>query len=387
MSVHAAGVTDTDVLIVGGGPVGLFLGCCLALGGVRFRIVEQRILPSKHTRSIGIHPPALELLAHVGVAGRLIENGVAVSCAAALAGTTVLGRLSFAAFPEPYQFILSIPQYRTEAVLRQRLDELVPGSLLAGSAVDSVRENSDSVCTTLQNGRSIHSRLVVGCDGMGSRVRQSIGFRFDGAEYPDRYAMADFEDTSGLGATACVFLGREGLVESFPLPGNVRRWVARETAASQLSNAARLVEAVRQRTGHSPAVNSATMFSAFRTYTFLARPFARRRVLLAGDAGHVVSPIGGQGMNLGWMDVWELVPAIQVLLSGQASAELVARRYAERRSRAYRIVKKRAEFNMWMGREGRASVAKQWLTRLALAPPSAAYFAARFSMRHLPMET
>jgi len=380
-------VTDTDVLTVGGGPVGLFLGCCLALSGVGFRIVEQRIQPSTHTRSIGIHPPALELLARVGVAGRLIENGVPVSCATAFAGTTVLGRLSFASLPEPYRFILSVPQYRTEAVLRQRLDELAPGSLRSGSAVDSVRKNSDYVCTTLQDGRSICSGLVVGCDGMNGRVRTSAGFQFDGAEYPDRYAMGDFEDTSALGATACVFLGREGLVESFPLPGNVRRWVARETSASQLSDAARLAEAFRQRTGHNVAVHTATMFSAFRTYAFLARPFARRRVLLAGDAGHVVSPIGGQGMNLSWMDVWELVPAIQRLLAVQVSAERIARRYTERRSRAYRIVKNRAEFNMWMGREGRASVAKQWMTRLARPPPLATYFAARFSMRRLPMQT
>jgi 2-polyprenyl-6-methoxyphenol hydroxylase-like FAD-dependent oxidoreductase len=377
-------MTDTDVLIVGGGPVGLYLGCCLASCGIAFQIVERRSQPSMHTKSIGIHPPALELLSQVGVAEALIDTGVQVSSAEAVGGTAVLGRLSFASCPGPYRFVLAIPQRRTESLLRQRLEELAPGSLKPDATVDAVREAPDFVCTTLRNGDSIRSRVVVGCDGMESQVRRSVGFGFHGAEYPDRYAMGDFADTSGLGATACVFLGRSGLVESFPLPGNVRRWVARETVASGIPDEAQLAQVVQRRTGHVVAASSATMFSAFRTYSFLAQPFARGRVFLAGDAGHVVSPIGGQGMNLGWMDVADLVPALRLRLAGQVEPDRVAQEYAARRSRAYRIAKRRAEFNMWMGRQGRASLAKQWATRLVLKSPVAAYFAARFSMRGLP---
>ncbi len=383
-SLCQADLTDTDVLIVGGGPVGLFLGCCLAQHGIRFQLVERQPLPSTHTKSIGIHPPALARLAHVGVAERLIEAGVCVSCGIAFAGPAEIGRLSFTMGPGPYRFIVAIPQHRTEALLRQRLDELAPRSFTPAAAVVAVHEDPDAVCTTLHDGQVLRSRLVVGCDGMGSQVRKSAGFHYLGAEYPDRYVMGDFDDTSGLGTAACVFLGRQGLVESFPLPGMIRRWVARDATGNQMRDVAQLAEIIRRRTGHVVAASTASMFSPFRTFAFVAHPFARGRVLLAGDAGHVVSPIGGQGMNLGWMDVWDLVPELVALLAGQASIEAVARRYADRRSRAYRIVRRRAEFNMWMGREGRSSVVKQSMARLLLGTPLAAYFAARFSMRGLP---
>ena len=267
--------------------------------------------------------------------------------------------------------------------MRQRLYELAPESFTADAAVVAVDEDPDAVCTTLHNGRVLRSRLVVGCDGMGSQVRKSAGFQFLGGEYPDRYVMGDFDDTSGLGTAACVFLGREGLVESFPLPGMIRRWVAREATGRQMCDAAELAEIIRRRTGHVVDASTASMFSPFRTYAFVAQPFARGRVLLAGDAGHVVSPIGGQGMNLGWMDVWDLVPELVAFLAGQASfTKEVA--FTKRRSRAYRIVRRRAELNMWMGREGRSSVVKQWLTRLLLGTPLATYFAGRFTMRGLP---
>lgn len=376
-------MTDTDVLIVGGGPVGLFLGCCLAQCGVAFRIIEKQPTPCGHSRSIGIHPPALELLARVGIADALLQKGVRVTTGAARTGNDLLGRISFAARPGPYGFILAIGQHNTEDILRRRLRQLAPDALVCGVAAESVHEDEDEVCVTLSTGSSLRARLLVGCDGMGSQVRQSAGFHFDGAAYPDRYAMGDFDDDTGLGDEACVFLSRQGVVESFPLPAGTRRWVVRDTGGGDLIDAAGLAQAVQFRTGFAVSQDSSTMFSAFRTFAFAARPFARRRIMLAGDAGHVVSPIGGQGMNLGWMDVADLVPEIEAVLTGHAPADVAAGRYGERRLRAWRIARRRAEFNMWMGREGRASWIKQQLTRVVLGSRLANAFATRFSMGDL----
>jgi 2-polyprenyl-6-methoxyphenol hydroxylase-like FAD-dependent oxidoreductase len=125
-----------DLVIVGGGPVGLVAGLLAHDAGLRFRVLERDPAPRRHSRAIGIHPPALGLLDRLGVADPLVQEGTPIRRGHALAGPErVLGSLDFGLLPPPWPFILTLPQWRTEQILEARLEEVAPGALRRGVTV------------------------------------------------------------------------------------------------------------------------------------------------------------------------------------------------------------------------------------------------------------
>ncbi|MET0386337.1 MAG: NAD(P)/FAD-dependent oxidoreductase, partial [Polyangiales bacterium] len=336
-----------DVAIVGGGPVGLLLGCQLAQRGVAVRVLERELQPSTSSRAIGIHPPGLRCLAEVGVAEASISRGVCIQRALAFGDRRSLGGVSFTRVSGAYPFVLSLPQSETERVLSARLHELEPSVLQRGVEVTHVddadggsvlrlRSRADDALTNL------HARFVVGCDGKHSCVREAAGIAYAGAPYQAHFVMVDTPDETPLGAAAAVFLGHAGLVESFPLPERLRRWVVAVTTPDPDPDPDQLARVINQRTGQRANCAAATMLSAFTAEHFLAACFARRHIALAGDAAHVLSPIGGQGMNLGWLDARQLAPALVEALARPAQRDLLLGRYAAITRRAARSATRRA---------------------------------------------
>lgn len=374
----------TDVIIVGGGPVGLFLACLLLQKGVSCAVLERREEPSRHTRSLGIHPPALERLAEVGIAEELIERAVQITGGQAFAGSTVLGSMTFESCPPPYRFILALPQFITEAILERRLEELDASALLRGTTVTEVTDSEDHVVVLAALGGQqvrYRSTYVVGCDGFNSQVRRSAKIDFPGGKYTDTYVMGDFEDESDFGSKAGIFLTEEGVVESFPLPGSVRRWVAKTKTLLEDASPDTLAEIIRNRTGFQVQSHTCSMISAFSVYHHLATRLVRGRILLAGDAAHVVSPIGGQGMNLGWLGAWTLSTALAGAVQNFGSAASLFDSYSDSQRRAAITVRKRSEFNMWMAREGPLLPLKRTLVKWTLDSRVRSYFAKMFTMR------
>lgn len=383
---------EADIVIVGGGPVGIYLGCLLIQNGISCYIVEQRVTPSNHTRSIGIHPPGLECLAEVGIADELISEGVSVSEGVAYTNNRILGTLSFTSCPPPYQFVLALPQYRTEQILEKRLNELDPSALIRGARVTVIEERSDgvSVTTVMEDEtqdeaetRVFNASFVVGCDGKSSLVRQAARIDFPGKEYADTFLMGDFKDNTNLGDRAGIFLTEQGVVESFPLPAGVRRWVVKTDHLLEAGSPEILAGIVADRTEHRPDTTTCSMISPFTVSNYLAKRMAYGRVLLAGDAAHIVSPIGGQGMNLGWLDARCLHPILERAIGTEKGYESMFRAYSKSRRRAARIARRRSEFNMWMGRGGRHETMKHNGVQWILHSPLSRYFAQRFSMRGL----
>ena len=365
---------DLDVLVVGGGAVGLFLGCRLAQLGLNCRVLERRSAPPQHSRAIGVHPPALERLAELGVAEVFLREGVRVARGHAFAGTKPLGTLEFGSCPPPYPFVLTLPQPRTEALLAARLGELAPGTLVCGAEVAGLEAGAEGVTVTQTGGTTLRARYVVAADGKESRVRQLLGIPFRGGSYPDTYLMGDFADTTALGSDAGLYFTRAGLVESFPLPGGVRRWVVKTPGFVSEPSPELLGKLVAERLGVQLPLGTNTMLSAFGVQRFLAARFVKGRVALVGDAAHVLSPIGGQGMNLGWLGAWRLAEG---LAEGRGLAGYAAHR------RLARHAIRRAEFNTVMGRASPVAPLRDAFAWSVLHTPLRRTFARVFTMRGL----
>jgi 2-polyprenyl-6-methoxyphenol hydroxylase-like FAD-dependent oxidoreductase len=200
--------------------------------------------------------------------------------------------------------------------------------------------------------------------------------------------MADFDDHTDIGDEAHLYFGAAGSVESFPLPGGRRRWVAQTDSLRPPEGiAAAVTHRVRRRTGFALSGCAVRFESAFRPYRLLVRDYHRGRVVLCGDAAHVISPIGGQGMNIGFGDAARLDPALVASLADPARAESEFAAYAASRRRACRAAARRAAQSMWLGAgRGRAhaELRRIVVSRVLLRPGIRPRVAARFAMLTLP---
>jgi 2-polyprenyl-6-methoxyphenol hydroxylase-like FAD-dependent oxidoreductase len=371
-----------SVAIVGAGPVGLLLALCAHREGLRPLVFERRPDRRGGSRAIGVHPPALELLDRLGLADRFLERGVAVRRGLAFGDSGPLGSIAFDRLPGRHRWVLSVPQEETESILMAALLERVPDALQWGLGVTDAHQ--DRVVT--EDGTAVPVDAVVGCDGKHSVVRRSCGIETTGSTYSGSYAMGDFPDETGFGRDAAVFVTRAGLVESFPLPGECRRWVVRRADdASGEPDAEELSRIVHERTGHILWACDARGVSGFRAERRLASRLSHGRIALAGDAGHVVSPIGGQGMNLGWLGAAELARVLGDSLRGGRDPSDALAADAARRLRTARAVARRAELNMWLGRPTARPERRDRLVRVALRGPARDALARSFTMRHLSL--
>lgn len=376
---------DAEVLVVGGGPVGVFLACRLLQSGVSCLVLERDVHPRPHSRAIGVHPPSLERLEGLGLAEAFLQEGVRVGRGHLFVGErpAPLGTLEFTTCAPPYPFILTLPQARTEALLGDYLRALDPGALRRGVAVTGLEQDEAGVrVRVLQGGEqgALRGRFLVAADGKASTVRRLLGIPFRGGRYPDTYLMGDTHDATTLGTDAGLYFTRAGLVESFPLPGGVRRWVVKTPTYMRDPTPELLERLVWERVRQRAEARTNTMLSAFGVQRFLAERFVQGRVCLVGDAAHVVSPIGGQGMNLGWLGAWTLADALCSALSGEVAG---LARYNRLHRRAARQATLRATFNTLMGRATPLDGLRNALSWSILHTPLRSPFARVFTMRGL----
>ncbi|WP_411734737.1 FAD-dependent oxidoreductase [Paeniglutamicibacter sp.] len=374
-----------DVLIVGGGPSGIALAILLRQGGRSVRVLESRTAIGEHSRAIGIHPPGLAVLDRLGVGGAAVEAGVRISRGVGISRGRIVAELGFGSIPAEHRFVLSLPQNQTVGLLRERLHALDPAVLLAGHEFASFTTHAGfhTVEAVVGGGSTrLQCRFLIGADGTRSAVRRAALVPFRGRDLPDRYLMGDYPDGTDFGSIAALFLHGHGITESFPLPGNQRRWVSwiRETETASLP------ELIAQRTGHRVEAGEDSMLSRFGTGNFAVGSMNHGNLVLIGDAAHEVSPIGGQGMTLGLLDAAELAPILDAALGGALTRDRIEEQLADfshRRLAAARRAARQAHVNMALGRPlwGPAAVPRDGLAQVLFASDRfSAAVAAAFTM-------
>jgi len=334
----------TDVLIAGAGPTGLALACTLAAEGVSFLLVERLAEGANTSRAAVVHARTLEMLEELGVADRLRAAGQIVPRFTLRDRDRVLATLSFDRLPTRYAYTLMVPQEITEGVLLDRLREL-GADVYRPFTLSDVRQDADGVAVTVaadgQPPQAVRARYVAGTDGMHSTVRERAGIGFTGDRYEHSFVLADVRMNWPLRADeVMLFVSPDGLVVVAPLPGGRHRIVATVDEAPEhpgVADVQHLLDTRGPATG-SVRVHEIVWSSRFRVHHRLADRYRAGRILLAGDAAHVHSPAGGQGMNTGIQDGVALGHALAAVIGGRADESQLDSYERTRRPVAARVV-------------------------------------------------
>ncbi|MFF7361733.1 FAD-dependent monooxygenase [Streptomyces sp. NPDC008125] len=332
------------VLVVGAGPTGLALACGLAAARVPVRVIDRREGPSTASRALGLQPRGAEVLDRLGALGELPERSVHAAEFVTYVNGKRLIRLRVGAHATLVNRpVLINSQAEVEAQLRRRLCVLGVdvewGRDLVGA--DQVAEG----VTVQLNDEVIHSEWLVGCDGAHSRVRELAGIDFAGTSMAEGFFLSDIHAALPFPRdVVSVWLHKKGIFNVFPLPGSdVWRLVAstpRDSDNLDPDQASTVLKtALEDHAGvRPPEVWNAAWTSTFRIQRRLAARYRSGRMLLAGDAAHVHSPFGGQGMNTGLGDAENLAWKLALVASGRARERLLDTYEAERRPVAREVM-------------------------------------------------
>jgi 2-polyprenyl-6-methoxyphenol hydroxylase-like FAD-dependent oxidoreductase len=331
---------STDVLIVGAGPVGLTLAAALQGRGVDVVLVDKAAEGANTSRAAVIHARTLEALRGIGVSDELVRRGTVVPRFTVRDRDRALLTIDFDGLPGRHPYTLMLPQDITEKVLTRRLEQ-IGGRVQRPYELARLDQDATGVTATMLGGETVRASYVVGADGMHSAVREQAGIGFAGESYGQSFVLADvrldweLEDTEVM-----LYLSPAGLVVAAPLPGGRHRIVATVDEAPERPDRDHIQALLDARGPQKrPArVEDVVWSSRFRVHHRLADRYREGRILLAGDAAHVHSPAGGQGMNTGIQDAVALAARLADVLRGGADERTLDEYEAERRPVAADVV-------------------------------------------------
>lgn len=318
--MHDIPTHDVDVLIVGAGPTGLTLAASLLLKGAAIALVDRQAEGANTSRAAAVNARTLEVLEPLDVSRRLIKEGIEAARFTIRDGAKVLLTIDFSGLSTRYPCTLLIPQSTTERLLLDRVREL-GGDVIRAKVLTTIVQDADGATATFADGGTIRARYAVGADGMHSTVREQAGIGFSGGSYEHSFVLADARLTGDTPTDEVkLFWAAEGLTVIAPLPDGSFRIVAPVDKAPD-SPSARFVQDILDARGPGDlAVTEVVWGSRFRIHHRVADTYRAGRILLAGDAAHVHSPAGGQGMNLGIQDAIALAEALGAALHGDQRA-------------------------------------------------------------------
>jgi 2-polyprenyl-6-methoxyphenol hydroxylase-like FAD-dependent oxidoreductase len=340
---------DTDVLVVGAGPTGLMLANQLARQGVRAIIVDRHAGPALETRALGVQARTLEIYAHLGIVERALELGKRATGANMWAQGRRAARLPLGDIGRglsPYPFLLILGQDDNERLLGEALR--ARGMTVAWNAeLVGLAQEPDRVTARVKQPdgtiRELSAAWVAGCDGAHSAVRELNGIAFRGAPYEHVFFVADTQMTGPMVPDELnVYLWRAGFHLFFPMHGT-DHWrvvgiVPPAMRGREDLTLDALMPSIRQEAGSGLSLQSCSWFSTYRIHHRRAERFRDRRCFLLGDAAHIHSPVGAQGMNTGLQDAYNLGWKLTLVISGAGREALLDSYESERIPVAQRLL-------------------------------------------------
>jgi 2-polyprenyl-6-methoxyphenol hydroxylase-like FAD-dependent oxidoreductase len=327
-----------EILVVGGGPTGLTVACELWRRGVPCRVVDASPGPAPESRALGIHARTLELLDDLGVAESFLERGRRVHGANVYAEDKRIVHLSFDELESPYPFVLILAQSETERLLEAHLNQL-GGRVERNVRLTQLSQDEDRVAVTLEHADGVQEEAfagyVLGCDGAHSQVRKELGLDFPGAGYEETFALADVTiEGCGLPQDELyAFFSPEGVLVGFPFHEQDRWRLVMFVPDASENYEPGLEEFQTEfslRTGLAGTLSEATWLAGFRIHHRQVPRYREGLCFVLGDAAHIHSPIGGQGMNTGMQDAYNLAWKLALVVRDEAPAAILDSYHSER---------------------------------------------------------
>ncbi len=326
-----------SVLVVGAGPTGLIMALSLARRGVPVRIIDKKEGPTRESRAMGLHARTLEFYRQFGFGDEVVERGVVANTIHFRAGNRDVARISMADMGRgvsPYPFMLAFAQDEHERFLLDRLGELGIG-VQWGATLTELVDRGDAVEATItddiSSGQSTYA-YVVGCDGAHSRVREILGIGFPGGSSEGLFYVADATVTGAERGDIYLSFRKAGLALKIPVRSTGTQRLIGVVPPDLRRKKDVDFEDLRAHIEHLLGIHvgEVNWFSTYHVQHRVADRFRSGRVFIAGDAGHIHSPAGGQGMNTGIGDAVNLSWKIADVLHGRADSALLDTYEAER---------------------------------------------------------
>ena len=338
---------QTTVLIIGAGPTGLIMASELSRYGIDYRIIDKRPERTKTSNALGIHPRTMEMLEDMHLIDNFLKLGQRIDAFSINEGGENIVHVSTNQIESFYNFILTLPQTYTEEIIDHHIAHL--GKHVERSkALTHIEKNSDTITAKLTDAagttESVQCQWLLACDGAHSTVRELTKIPFVGSDLPEQFIIADVHvETNYPDNQITSFLSEDGPLAIFPIKTGSVRLVAnlldRNRDSKQPISLLEIQEITKKRTVGLVKVKDSIWASSFWIHSKMVSQMRDGSVFFLGDAAHIHSPAGGQGMNTGMQDAYNLAWKLALVIKGQSKEELLDSYHQERHPIAEEVLR------------------------------------------------